>query len=147
MGKGPSIPQIAAKEKKHQRKRSRDYQQEFREQNFQLCDGQNEGNFIPSKRARHRAPDNFHVEGHTMNPPINTNASSISGAVGSQVTVEYLRTGLGTTYPPQTPQSTPGPSQITLFCITKYPSSIPEFSTCIHLLGFLPTLTVQKPNH
>ena len=58
MGKGPSIPQIAAKEKNDQRKRSRDYQQEFREQNFQLCDGQNEGNFIPSKRARHRAPDN-----------------------------------------------------------------------------------------
>ena len=26
MGKGPSIPQIATKEKKHQRKRSRDYQ-------------------------------------------------------------------------------------------------------------------------
>ena len=36
MGKVPSIPQIAAKEKKDQRKRSRDYQQEFREQNFQL---------------------------------------------------------------------------------------------------------------
>ena len=39
MGKGPLIPQIAAKEKKDQRKRSIDYQQEFREQNFQLCDG------------------------------------------------------------------------------------------------------------
>ena len=48
-----------------------------------------------------------------MNPPINTNGSSISGALGSEVTVEYLRTGLETTYPPKTPQSTPGPSQIT----------------------------------
>ena len=73
MGKGSSIPQIAAKEKKDQRKRSRDYLQEFREQNFQLYNGQNEGNFIPSKRARHRAPDNFNVQGHTMNLPINTN--------------------------------------------------------------------------
>ena len=43
MGKGPSITQIAAKDKKDQRKRSRDYQQEFREKDFQLCDGQNEG--------------------------------------------------------------------------------------------------------
>ena len=56
---------------------------------------------------------NFHVQGHTMNPPINTNPSSFSGAVGSQVTVEYCRTGLGTTYPPQTSQSTPAASQST----------------------------------
>ena len=60
-------------------------------------------------------PDHFHVQGHTMNAPINTNASSISGVVDIQVTVEYCKTGLGTIYPPQTSQSTPAASQNILF--------------------------------
>ena len=46
-----------------------------------------------------------------MNPPINTNATSISDAASSQVTVEYCNTGSGTTHPPQPSQNTPSVSQ------------------------------------
>ena len=70
MGRGPSIPQLAAKEKKDQRKRSREYQEEFRKKIFNLCDGMNEGEFMPSKKARHRAPENVLVQGHNLNPPL-----------------------------------------------------------------------------
>ena len=82
-----------------------------------------------------------------MNPPTNTNASSISCAVGSQVTVEYCRTELVTTYPPQTSQSTPAASQSTPAASQNIPPPSLSICTCFHLPGFLPTLTVQKPNH
>ena len=54
-GKGPSSGTIAEKEKRQQLKRSREYQTAFVEQNFEL--GDDDGMFIPSKRAKHRHPE------------------------------------------------------------------------------------------
>ena len=96
MGRGPSIPQLAAREKKDQRKRSRDYQEEFRQKHFNLSDGVQEGQFIPSKRARHRAPENVLVQGHNLNPPLST---SISDPGMCEVPLDQRRTQCVTTCP------------------------------------------------
>ena len=67
-GKGPSVADLAEKEKKQQRKRSRTYQQAFKENMLQTCD--DDPVFIPSKRARHREPETsvFDVQGNTLQP-------------------------------------------------------------------------------
>ena len=62
-GKGPSQGQIALKEKKQQRKRSRDYQQAFKENMMNATDS--DSFFIPNKKARHTQPSGrvFNLQG------------------------------------------------------------------------------------
>ena len=54
MGRG--LPQ-AAKDKRAQCKRAKEYVQSFKENNFTIGDG--EDVFIPAKKAKHKAPNNF----------------------------------------------------------------------------------------
>ena len=67
-GKGPSVADVAEKEKKAQRKRSRTYQEAFKENLLQTCDG--DPLFLPNKRARHREPETAvdGVEGNPLQP-------------------------------------------------------------------------------
>ena len=69
MGKGPSIAQIAVKEKSAQRKRSKDYQQSFKAGVFCISEQVGQGSFIPSKHARHRAPTTPAIQGSFQDPP------------------------------------------------------------------------------
>ena len=56
-GKGPSATQLGEKSKNEQMKRSRAYQEAFKEGRVQI--GEEEGDhFIPAKRARHRPENN-----------------------------------------------------------------------------------------
>ena len=64
-GKGPNAGQIADREKKEQRKRSKDYQNAFKENMTQATD--TDPYFVPSKKARH-------------NPPLDQNVFSIQGS-------------------------------------------------------------------
>ena len=67
-GKGPSVADVAEKEKKAQRKRSRTYQEAFKENLLQTCD--EDPLFLPNKRARHREPETavHGVEGNPLQP-------------------------------------------------------------------------------
>ena len=67
-GKGPSVADVAEKEKKAQRKRSRTYHGAFRENLPQTCD--ENPLFLPNKRARHREPETavHGVEGNPLQP-------------------------------------------------------------------------------
>ena len=67
-GKGPSVADVAEKEKKAQRKRSRTYQEAFKENLLQTCD--EDPLFLPNKRARHREPERavHGVEGNPLQP-------------------------------------------------------------------------------
>ena len=57
MGRGPSTASQAAKDKRAQCKRAKEYVQCFKENNFTIGDG--EDVFIPAKQAKHKAPNNF----------------------------------------------------------------------------------------
>ena len=57
MGRGPSTAPQAAKDKRAQCKRVNEYVQCFKENNFTIGDG--EDVFIPAKKAKHKAPNNF----------------------------------------------------------------------------------------
>ena len=57
MGRGPSTTSQAAKDKRAQCKRAKEYVQCFKENNFTGGDG--EDVFIPAKKAKHKAPNNF----------------------------------------------------------------------------------------
>ena len=67
-GKRPSVVEVADREKKAQRKRSRTYQEAFKENLLQTCD--EDPLFIPNKRARYREPGTtvFGVEGNPLQP-------------------------------------------------------------------------------
>ena len=69
MGKGPSVAQLAVKEKTAQRKRSKDFQESFKAGVFSISEDAGQGCFIPSKRARHRAPTTDTVQGSYEAPP------------------------------------------------------------------------------
>ena len=64
MGRGPSQGEFAKKENKGQMNRAREYSQAFKEKVFNITE-QDGGGFIPSKRAKHRHPDQqvFPVQG------------------------------------------------------------------------------------
>ena len=68
-GKGPSQGQIALKEKKQQRKRSREYQQAFKENMMNATDS--DSFFIPNKKARHTQPSGrvFNLQGSGLQQP------------------------------------------------------------------------------
>ena len=68
LGRGPSQGEFAKKENKGQMKRAREYSQAFKEKVFNITE-QDGGGFIPSKRARHRHPDQqvFPVQGNVEN--------------------------------------------------------------------------------
>ena len=55
-----------------------------------------EGQFIPSKRARHRAPENVFVQGHNLNPLL---SSSISDPGMCEVPLDQRKTQSVTTCP------------------------------------------------
>ena len=57
MGRGPSTAPQAVKDKRAQCKRAKEYVQCFKENNFTIGDG--EDVFIPAKKAKHKAPNNF----------------------------------------------------------------------------------------
>ena len=67
-GRGPSVAQLAVKEKTAQRKRSKDYQESFKAGVFSISEDAGQGCFIPSKRARHRAPTTNTIQG-SYEPP------------------------------------------------------------------------------
>ena len=68
LGRGPSVAQLAVKEKIAQRKRSKDYQESFKAGVFSISEDAGQGCFIPSKRARHRAPTTNTIQG-SYEPP------------------------------------------------------------------------------
>ena len=57
MGRGPSTTSLAARDKRTQCKRAKEYVQSFKENNFTIGDG--EDVFIPEKKAKHKAPNTF----------------------------------------------------------------------------------------
>ena len=57
MGRGPSTTSQAAKDKRAQSKRAKEYGQCFKENNFTIGDGKDV--FIPAKKAKHKAPNTF----------------------------------------------------------------------------------------
>ena len=57
MGRGPSTASQAARDKRAQCKRAKEYVQSFKENNFTIGDG--EDCFIPTKKAKHKAPNTF----------------------------------------------------------------------------------------
>ena len=57
MGRGPSTASQAARDKRAQCKRAKEYVQSFKENNFTIGDG--EDCFIPAKKAKHKAPNTF----------------------------------------------------------------------------------------
>ena len=69
LGRGPSVAQLAVKEKTAQRKRSKDYQESFKAGVFSISEDAGQGCFIPSKRARHRAPTTNTIQGSYEPPP------------------------------------------------------------------------------
>ena len=57
MRRGPSTASQAAKDKRAQSKRAKEYVQSFKENNFTIEDG--EDFFIPAKKAKHKVPNTF----------------------------------------------------------------------------------------
>ena len=57
MGRGPSTASHAAKDKRAQSKRAKEYVQSFKENNFSI--GDEEDVFIPAKKAKHKVPNTF----------------------------------------------------------------------------------------
>ena len=90
-GKGTSVADLAEKEKKQQRKRSRTYQQAFKENMVQTCDEDHV--FIPSKRARHREPETyvFDAQGNTLQPSNQMPAAGNTLQLASQVPQQPIR--------------------------------------------------------
>ena len=83
-GKGPSVADVAVKEKKAQRKRSRTYQEAFKENLLQTCD--EDPLFLPNKKARHREPETatHGVEGNPLQPIEPSGSGNAVAALGSQ---------------------------------------------------------------
>ena len=57
MGRGPSTASHAARDRRAQCKRAKEYVQSFKEDKFTIGDG--EDVFIPAKKAKHKAPNTF----------------------------------------------------------------------------------------
>ena len=57
IGRGPSTASQAARDKRAQCKRAKEYVQSFKENKFTIGDG--EDVFIPAKKAKHKAPNTF----------------------------------------------------------------------------------------
>ena len=57
-GKGPTAASVASKEKRSQLKRPQEFRANFQEGNFMFCQDDDEV-FIPSKKAKHKAPTVF----------------------------------------------------------------------------------------
>ena len=57
MGRGPSTASQAAKDKRAQSKKAKEYVQCFKENNFTI--GNEEDVLIPAKKAKHKAPNTF----------------------------------------------------------------------------------------
>ena len=57
-GKGLTTNAIARTEKRKQEKRAKDYSQQFKQGNLMFCEDE-EIVFIPSKKAKHKPPDNY----------------------------------------------------------------------------------------
>ena len=86
-GKGPSQGQIALKEKKQQRKRSRDYQQAFKENMMNATDS--DSFFIPNKKARHTQPSGrvFNLQGSGLEGIQEQGVQQQGGAVQNRQTL------------------------------------------------------------
>ena len=69
LGRGPSVAQLAVKEKTAQRKRSKDYQESFKAGVFSISEDAGQRYFIPSKGARHRTPAANTIQG-SYEPPL-----------------------------------------------------------------------------
>ena len=57
-GKGPTAASLATREKRSQMKRAQEYKANFQQGNFMFCENDDEV-FIPSKKAKHKAPTLF----------------------------------------------------------------------------------------
>ena len=78
-GKGPTAASVASKEKRSQLKRAQEYRGNFKEGNFMFCQDDDEV-FIPSKKAKHKAPTVFNgsnpTQGFKVPTPLGERSSS-----------------------------------------------------------------------
>ena len=107
MGRGPSTASQAAKDKMAQSKRAKEYVQSFKENNFTI--GNREDVFIPAKKAKHKAPNNFSSSNPLQaafpsNCPGSGNAAFPSSCLGSSLpTALSVLQGNTPLLPPQSP--------------------------------------------
>ena len=78
-GKGPTAASLATREKRSQMKRAQEYKANFQQGNFMFCENDDEV-FIPSKKAKHKAPTLFSssnpTQGLTVPAPLCERSSS-----------------------------------------------------------------------
>ena len=77
-GKGPTATEIGACTKRDQMGRSREYQQAFREGRTSIIEEEG-GNFIPSKRAKHRPAEQVGDDVQGREVPLQQTTTSVQG--------------------------------------------------------------------
>ena len=77
-GKGPTATEIGEHAKRDQMGRSREYQQAFREGRTSIIE-EEEGNFIPSKRAKHRPAEQVGDDVQGREVPLQQMTTSVQG--------------------------------------------------------------------
>ena len=130
MGRGPSTASQAAKDKRAQSKRAKEYVQSFNENNFTIGDG--EDVFIPTKKAKHKARNTF----SSSNPLQAAFPSNCPGSGNAAFPSSFPGTSDAAF-----PSSCPGSAN------AAFPSSFPDTRDAAFLGSSLPTpLSVIQGN-